>query len=257
MKETQFSPEEAARKIASDLATAEDCVRASVAGVDAEMAFAAYAFYRIISDPVIDEPRYSRPTPVAMELAAWILYPEFGKSVAPVDPRMDKIIDALENLGRCVSLSEVFIETPDPPNERDLAVHLRLHSGLVRGSSYPQQALARIGGVLRPLETPLRDIVGIGPYRACEIVIAIHRLLVRKVRELMLKLQNVSEKGRGRPRVEASRADNHQIQSEDVSFTDARWIPDWHDVAESLPDLMRGEWDALRKIIGLTPNAIR
>jgi hypothetical protein len=87
------SSAEIARKIAQDLADGEARVKAAVEGVNAARAFAAYALSRLCHDGTDQGTHHSRPTPAAVELAAWLLYPNFGASITPVDDRMDEVVD--------------------------------------------------------------------------------------------------------------------------------------------------------------------
>jgi hypothetical protein len=95
MSEPDFpKPAELAKKFAGELSEAEARAKAVIAGVDARVVFASYALYRL---SVGDSPvhKHGRPMPAAIEHAAWLLYPEFGKSIvrdgAPIQAASDGI----------------------------------------------------------------------------------------------------------------------------------------------------------------------
>jgi len=78
----QLSTEQIALKMSQSLAAAEAKLRTAVASVDAAAVFSSYSLYRMAT-MLSDQPsKHTRPAPAAVELAAWLLYPEFGRSVS-------------------------------------------------------------------------------------------------------------------------------------------------------------------------------
>jgi len=132
------SPAELSERFAGELATAELSFRSAVSNVDARVAFGGYALSRLATPD--SSLQYARPTPAGVEHAAWLLYPEFDKSSARDGGRIQEVIDAIEAHGAALNFTEMFPAREDTDPQDDLASHLRLHSGIVRGSAYPAAA---------------------------------------------------------------------------------------------------------------------
>src|ERR1700676_1950359 len=172
MSEPQFpSIADLAERAKRDLADAELRLKAALAGVDARAVFASYALYRL-STAHSRPCEQARPMPAGVEHAAWLLFPELGKGAAYDSARVQRVIDAIEAHGMALNFKEMFSQTAGEDDDRLLA-HLRLHSGIVRGSAYPQQIARRIEMLLKPFEAELTGRVGIGPSRAAEILRAL------------------------------------------------------------------------------------
>ncbi len=137
------SPAEFSERFAAELAAADLRFRSAVINVDARVAFAGYALTRLAT-PNNSVREYARPTPAGVEHAAWLLYPEFDKSSARDGARIQEVINAVEAHGAALNFTEMFPAQDDTDPEDHLASHLRLHSGVVRGSAYPLQLVRRI-----------------------------------------------------------------------------------------------------------------
>ena len=74
--------------------------------------------------------------PAAAEHAAWMLYPDFGKSTVRDGARIQAAIDAIEAHAMALNYSEMFPQVEEHEAKDQLAMHLRLHAGIVRGSAY-------------------------------------------------------------------------------------------------------------------------
>src|SRR5690606_14540025 len=130
-------PREIAGNAAKKLADAEAQFAEVAAKTDAMAAFASYALVRLtgIKDDSIG--KHARPAPAAVEYAAWLLFPYFGKGGSREAEQIEKLIDALAKCNGALAFTEIFPVTEDGANDDPLSVHVRLRSGLVRGSAYP------------------------------------------------------------------------------------------------------------------------
>jgi hypothetical protein len=75
------SNSEMAEKAQARLESAKNAFEKALEGVDARSVFASYALTRMASSHSDGVGRYMRPGPVAVELAAWLLFPHFEKVV--------------------------------------------------------------------------------------------------------------------------------------------------------------------------------
>ena len=101
------APSQLAKKAATELADATARVEAAIAGVDARAVFASYTLYRLsVGGSRMQE--HGRPIPAAAEHAAWLLYPEFGKSSIRDGGRIQGAIDAIEAHAMALSFAEMF-----------------------------------------------------------------------------------------------------------------------------------------------------
>lgn len=257
-----LSQKDLAQKIEHDLSVSEARVRTAVEGVDASRAFACYSLYRM-ADKHKDRPSsHSRPTPAAVELAAWVLYPEFGKCATRNEERVQLVLDALELHSNKVALSEAFHELPEQEGYDQLAVHLSLHSGIVRGSAYPQQIIRRIKGLLLPFELELASRVGIGPCRACEVLKTLGTLIEENINKMRAEFHEKKARGKSLERTARGRTEEGQAELAElgremkqiVDGMEGDWIPSWAQVSARLPGFTRSEWDSLQNIVGLTPE---
>lgn len=189
------SPDEIARKMAQGLADAEAKVRAAVTQVDAAAVFSSYSLYRLAAAQRNGQAKHTRPAPAAVELAAWLLYPEFGRSTSREGEHIQAAITALEKHESAFTFAEMFPELPADEPDDELAMHLRIHSGMVRGSAYPIQVVRRIEGVMRSLESQFAARAGIGPCRACQIIRALTAQVENNVNGLLDTLRDISARG--------------------------------------------------------------
>ena len=255
------SPVEIARKMAQQLAEAEAKVRAAVAQVDAAAVFSSYSLYRLAAAQRDGHAKHTRPAPVAVELAAWLLYPEFGRSTSRDGDKIQAAITALEDHESAFTFAEMFPELPASEPDDELAMHLRIHSGMVRGSAYPIQVVRRIEGVMGPLESEFTAYVGIGPCRACEIIRALTAQVEDNVNGLRDALREISARGdalaaKRKPLTEADQSQLAAYGDEmrrTLSTMDGEWSPTRTQVAGRLGNVSETEWAALANIVGLTP----
>src|SRR6266568_8540914 len=104
----QLDPQEIARKAAQSLADSEAKVRAALAHIDAAAVFSSYALYRMAAMHSDQPSKHVRPVPAAIELAAWSLYPEFGRSTSRDGERIQAAITALEEYESAFTFAEMF-----------------------------------------------------------------------------------------------------------------------------------------------------
>ena len=207
--------------------------------------------------------KHSRPGPAAVELAAWLLYPNFGKCRERDAGRIQAVIDALEAYGSAQSFAEMFPDLLEDEKDDRLAVHLRLHSGMVRGSAYPQQVMRRIEGVLRPFEKELAALIGIGPWRAFEIAATIGRQIEDNVNGMREAFRAIRSKGEvlANKGVALTEDEKRQLTvlgeelRQIVGGMEGDWVSTWTQIKTRLPDVKRTEWDAMRGSIGFTPES--
>jgi hypothetical protein len=254
-------PEEIARKTAQGLAEAEAKVLATVVKVDAAAVFSSYSLYRM-ADMHSDRPsKHTRPAPVAVELAAWLLYPEFGRSTCRDGELIQAAITALEEHESAYTFAEMFPQLLADEPDDDLAMHLRLHSGLVRGSAYPIQLVRRIEGVMRPLEPDLSARVGVGPCRAGELIRALATQVEDNVNGMRDAMRKIMERGNGLASKRESQTDADRAQlavcrdemQRLLSTMEGDWSPTRAQTAARLGGVSDTEWAALANIVGLTP----
>lgn len=255
------SPEEIARKAAQSLGEADAKLRAALADVNAAVVFSNYSLYRMASAYSDRPSKHTRPAPVAVELAAWLLYPEFGRSSSRDGDRIQAAIDALQEYETSYSFVEMFPELPPDEPDDDLAMHLRIHSGTVRGSAYPVQVVRRIEGVMQPLESKLAALTGIGPVRACQIVRALATQVEDNVNGLRDDMRVIRERGnalaaKGKSMTNEDRAKLVVCREEMQRLLDTmagEWSPTRAQIAARLGAVSDVEWLALTNVIGLTP----
>src|SRR5882724_6571689 len=104
----QLNAQEIARKAAQSLAEAEVKLRAALADVDASAVFSSYSLYRMVGMHGNRPSKHTRPAPAAIELAAWLLYPEFGRSTSRDGEHIQAAITALEEHESAFSFAEMF-----------------------------------------------------------------------------------------------------------------------------------------------------
>jgi hypothetical protein len=262
MSETDFpKPPELAKKFATELSDAEARARAAITGVDARVVFASYVLYRL-SVGTARAHEHGRPMPAAAEHAAWLLYPEFGKSTLRDAARIQAAIDAIEAHAMALNYSEMFPQVAEHEAKDQLVMHLRLHAGIVRGSAYLQQLARRIEMLLVPFEAELAARVGIGPGRALNILKALGTAIERRInkdreefaagaskRVTLLKKKKLTTK---------DEVELRQLTEQLTKIIDAMggdWVPPRNELQPYLDPITEKEWTSLRDIIGLTPES--
>ncbi len=245
---------------ARELAQAESRFKTVIAGVDARVAFASYAFYRLATSR--DRPgNYARPMPAGIEHAAWLLYPEFDKGTGRDSGRIQAVIDAIEAHAEALAFAEMFSERDALGQPDQLGMHLRLHSGLVRGSGYPSQVAKRIDDLLRPFEKEFAPAFGIGAGRALDILRSLGDLIENKINGIRDRFDEGAKRGAALRR--KRRLDEpHENELKQLAVTLNRilnemsgaWVPSRNELVSSVGELTDEEWRGLRSIIGLTPK---
>lgn len=255
------SQEEIARKAAQSLTEADAKLRATLAGVDATAVFSSYALYRMAAAHSDRPSNHTRPAPVAVELAAWLLYPEFGRSSNRDGERIQAAVTALDEYELAFTFAEMFPQLPADEPDDELAMHLRIHSGMVRGSAYPIQVVRRIEGVMRPLESQFAARAGIGPCRACEIIRALTAQVEDNVNGMRDALREISARGhalaaKGDALTESDRAQLTVYGDEMrriLGTMEGEWSPTRAQIVARAGGVSDMEWAALAKTVGLTP----
>lgn len=252
------SPAELSERFAGELATAELCFRSAVSNVDARVAFGGYALSRLATPD--SSLQYARPTPAGVEHAAWLLYPEFDKSSACDGGRIQEVIDAIEAHGTALNFTEMFPAREDTDPKDHLGSHLRLHSGIVRGSAYPLQLVRRIEKVLRPFEAEFAARVGVGPWRAVEILKALGTATEVKIHSghdkfaaIVARHEELARKKKRTADEEAELLDIRSKVDEVAGRLAVDWVPSKDEVGGVVRALSDREWASLRDLIGLTP----
>ncbi len=262
MSETDFpKPPELAKKFATELSDAEVRARAAITGVDAQVVFASYVLYRL-STGNSPAHEYSRPMPAAAEHAAWMLYPEFGKSTVRDGARIQAAIDAIEAHAMALNYSEMFPQVEEHEAKDRLAVHLRLHAGIVRGSAYLQQLARRIEMLLVPFEAELAARVGIGPGRALNILRALGTAIERRINKDREQFAAAAAKRIALLKKRKPTADDalemRRLTDQLSGIIDAMggdWVPPRGELHEYVGEITTDEWSSLRGIIGLTSES--
>jgi|ERR1051326_1779492 hypothetical protein len=262
MSEThQFAQEEIPHKAARDLNQAEEKLRNALAEVDAAAVFSSYALYRMAAVNSEQPSKHIRPAPAAIELAAWMLYPEFGRSISRDGDRIQASITALEEYESAFTFVEMFPQLSKDDPDDDLGMHLRVHSGMVRGSGYPIQVVRRIEGVMRSLESELSGRVGVGPCRACQIIRALVAQVEDNAKHMRDSFRETSERGHALAAKGDAMTDDDRAQlaacgdelRRILSTMEGSWAPTRGQIAARIGGITESEWVALTNAVGFTP----
>lgn len=242
-------------RAARDLADAESQVKAALAGVDARAAFASYALYRLYT---ADGHQHGRPAPAAVEQAAWLLYPYFENGTGRDGAEIQAIIDAIEVHATALTFSEMF--SPEQGEADQLQTHLRLHSGIVRGSAYPHQIMRRIEMLLRPFEDELAAHVGIGPWRATEIIKTLGMVTDTTINRDRANYaatgsrhNELASKKNKAPQEDAELIELSSRLAQIADYMGGAWVPSKEVLRAAGCAFTDAEWDGLCGIVGMTP----
>ena len=180
---------------ALELAKAEANLLATLQKVDARALLTSYAMYRMVGMANDTSADHGRPAPAAVELAAFLLMPHFGEPKEFDGESIQAGIDALTEYLKFYSFCEVFSQDDGDgdPEKGSLHLHLRLHSGVVRGTAYPGQVERRITRVFSPSEAELSALSGIGPARSVEIAKALLAQIEDNVEAVRVKARSMIE----------------------------------------------------------------
>jgi hypothetical protein len=242
-----------------ELAKAEIKLQAALQNVDARALLTSYAMYRMVGMAKDSWADHGRPAPAAIELAAFLLMPYFDETKEFDGEGIQAGIDALTEYLKCYSFCEVFPQSDnDGDAEKDfLQLHLRLHSGIVRGTAYPGQVERRITQLFSPFDADLSALAEIGPTRSVEIAKALLQQMEDNIEDVRVRVRSkieITEKEyRSHPE------QRHQIGSEIQEFITkmgCSWVPTFNEVADRLAHLEKSEWEAFRGVFGLTSDSL-
>lgn len=207
--------------------------------------------------------------PAFVELAAFHLYPKFGKSSVRDADKVQALIDALTALNDFRGVHTAFEVDPKDRELAELQVHLRLFAETVRGSAYGPQIHRLIEEIQGPFETWFRTKVGIGPRRALQVVAAFEeavqdnyqshgnrmRVLRTRMEHLMARIATNETGADAKNEIAHEQA---TIAGEMTKFlAEAPLVLpcSFDQLVAKIPDFTRAEWDGLRELVGLTPAA--
>ena len=253
----QFDPTELPKQGREQLKTAGTNLAARISGVDASAVFASYALSSFLNAHSECSNRFARPAPAAVELAAWLLLPHFGKPGTADPDSIQNVITAIEHYQKAFVFAEMF--TADDDDYDELRAHLRLHTGNVRGSAYPVQVNRRIEGALGSLEEDFRAKYGVGPLRAKNIALAILEQTEENINTMRAQTHAIFERLKAASQTgDTSQAESLTSELEaSMACMGGDWIPTRRQIEAHLPDLTTREWEALIKLIGLTPDTLK
>ncbi len=251
-------------QVVADFATtqlkeAEAKLEGALAKVDARVLLSSYAMYRMVRMSNESAADHDRPAPAAIELAAYLLMPHFGNTDEFDSDSIQAGIDAITHFQRFYALREAFNESDvGSITEHDaLQLHLRLHSGVVRGSAYPGQVSRRITQVLGPFEAELTALAGIGPARSAEIAKALLGQIEDNINDNKERVSELLKRAEKKIREDLSQRDQLGIELQHfVAEMGYTWVPTFDEVATRLNGMERAEWEVFRRIFGLTPESL-
>ena len=266
-----IDPEDISAHIAKGHQELVEKVEVIAASVDAEFAFQALVTSLIGQLTKDYREAQSGTIPVLVELAAFHLYPRFGQGGTREPGHIQAIIDALGELNQSRGLQTAFSVDGTDRELASLQVRLRLHAESVRGSSYPHQTRRRIEEIQVPFERWFHAKAGIGPGRALKILDAaeeavndnfqIHKEKLQVIQTRMKTLAR--QRGKKSPdaaTTEGIERERNALDEEFAQFVNQMplvYPPSFTQVAGIVSGLTREEWDALRELIGLTPDSRR
>jgi SEC-C motif len=243
-----------------ELAKAEIKLHATLQKVDARALLASYAMYRLVGMAEESTADHGRPAPAAIELAVFLLMPHFGEPKEFDGESIQNGINALSEYQKCYSFCEIFPQTDVPVDlETDsLHLHLRLHSGVVRGTAYPSQVERRIIGVFSPFEADLSVIAGIGPARSVEVAKALLGQMEDNIEEVRVKARTMIESAEKEYRTHPEQRDRIGSEMQKlITQMGCSWMPTFNELAVRLKHLEKHEWEAFCRLFGLTPDSLQ
>jgi hypothetical protein len=257
------SNSEMAKKAQERLESAKVAFENTLEGVDARSVFSSYALVRIASSHSDGIEEYMRPGPVAIELAAWLLYPHFGKEGVTDGGRVEEVVKLIE--GYQSAYMSVEMAPGDSAKFDELDSHLRCQTGTVRGSSYGIQLLNRIKVTLGHFEDDFRDAIGIGPLRTLDLFSAILAQTEENVNGLRTRFHELKEEERRVLEDQAYNGDVDQVALESIhralqSTVDgwcSDWVPSRAQIAQRIEGLSDLEWASFAEALGLTVDSIQ
>lgn len=242
---------ELSRSTTAKLDEARQAVATALRTVDARVVFSTFSLYRLTGHLKSEGTPELRPAPAAIELAAWVCFPEFGKSLnrePDLVHQAVKLLDDHETVFQVVDLFGAKDAEGDPFDELD--THLRIHASLVRGSAYHQQIIRRIESISTPFEAEIVARYGIGPRRVCEMIQTIGEVMEQNITGMMAGIRAQLKDGEPLSREEAE-----AIRLE-FARCERWWPPAKHQVLAKLADATEPEWRALEELVGLTAEKV-
>lgn len=249
-----------ARQAVERLKSAENEVKTILKEVDASVVLATYSLYRLIGMQKEDK-KHSRPAPAAIELAAWVCYPEFGQSSVKDGGKIQAAITCIEKHELAYTMVEIFPDMPDEDSKDKLNMHLRMHSGIVRGSAFANQIVNRIQAVLQPFELELARISGVGSEQASDLVKALVSQMednINAMREefhaTMDKIGTLEKKGHRLTGEDKKRLEELKNSIPDIlGKMEGEWVPQKSQIESRLGGgELKTQWESFKNIVGFT-----
>lgn len=225
---------------------------------------AEYAFRHLLSELFLqlngfrpeDEEKLS---PAISELAAFHLYPFFGKPGSREKGLLDKLVRLLNLLNHLRGVARPVQEPTDDPELDSIVTHLQLNSEYVRGSSFPEQTKQRIQAIQGRFEKWFHHKAGIGPNRALAILDAYEPLLNEQINSYRGRLNEFEKAFEKLNAVEASKSEFADLQkrADDffASFPKVLSIS-FEQLATKVEELTIEELNALKELVGMTPDKV-
>lgn len=244
-----------AKQLGEKLEAAKIELNSALIGVDARAAFVSYALSRFAQLHSSSSSQGMRPAPVAVELAAWLLFPYFGSTGSDDAEGIQRAIDALENYQSAHAFAGMFSQEQEYD---ELDSHLRIFTANVRGSAYPIQVRKRIEGVFSNVDELLQGSAQIGPIRTLELALAIlaqteeniHAMKSR-FHDARIRLEKL-QSGLSVESDEESAADLRAKMIAIVAEMGGAWIPLKDQIEQRGTNLTSEEWEAVHGILGFS-----
>lgn len=169
-----------------------------------------------------------------IELAAFHLYPRFGKNGSRDKVLLEEFNKSLQALNAIRGLHAHRGANADTTELSSIQSALLGEEEIVRGERYPIQTEKYITEIQGPFESWFKEKTGIGPKRALSIINMYEKIMT-------LNLENF-------------RTQFLQDQTLDTDKLIESLFPNYAQFITISPDLTRNEWEAFKKLIGMTPN---
>lgn len=241
-----------------DLAEADLALKEALKQVKASALLSYYAMQRIFGMRDEVENGCARPAPVAIELAAWLLFPHFGGNDQFDSSRVQIGIDALEQYQAAYALVEAYppVGGGDEVEFDPLDTNLRMHAGLVRGSAYPSLVNRRIEKALLPFDSEFAGLAGIGPGRSTEIANAIIRQMEANLQRAQSKIQELFGAFAEAASKDSSQSGQLEFElQESIADLGQTWVPTFNEIVDRMERLDRSEWEIFASLFGLSASS--
>ncbi|HAW19790.1 MAG TPA: hypothetical protein DCX14_06370 [Flavobacteriales bacterium] len=237
---------------------------------------ARYAFLALYSSKLFKTSRHwteqeDGMTPALFELAAFYLFPHFGKNEGSRhDGEIQQLIDTLEELNRTRAFLCGFTAMSDSSDFSEITSQIRTQTETVRGSGYPYQTRKLIEGIHGRFESWFVRQCGIGPIRCLEILEVYQKVLNLKFREHHTQFHKIRARGTeylqaqglSPEDVQAGRCNTEKWEGINQEIMDfMHRLPEilplsFQDTLSEMSSLTQVEWDGFRNLIGLTQESI-